>query len=863
MSPAVTAVPSVPPPPTPAAVTQAPTPTAPQDTFGSILARATGTAAANAAAPITLPEAAPPTDATVVAATAAAGNFVVGSGIVLSSTGSPVSLPTAEPPTSQGQPASPPPALGTTLSRAEQLQLRQSVSPQSLPQAVSRRTTPATQTSEQSPTRASTDTTQNPTPVPIPAAIPTPAAVAALPVPATGLPEGRSPVVLGQAPFISDHTTAPPSLATTTTGTPPVPVTATVATSALPDVLVGDRPSMAGERFAAIASAGARLTNQNPTTPSGAFAGVLSTVHSPTNLAASPLIAAAGPSVQPTPGLTTVGATQIPSLTAVADSSRISGSATASAGVLTNLPVSQAPTASAASRSGNPTPAATGLMGAATGTPVTPAAVPASAGVISTSTVRTVGPIPTNPQPNASGQAAAIQPTPGQTTVGATQIPSPTTVAGSTRISGSTMESAGMLTNLPASQAPATPSPVGLRGSTTPTAIGMVGPAPGSAVPPAAVPASAGVIAASTARAAGPTPTSLEAAVSGQTAVVQPTPGQTTVGATQTPAPLAATVVQPTPGQTTVGATQIPSPTMIVDSPRTSGSTTASAAGLTTLPVSQSPATSPPVGLRGTTTPTANGMVGPAAGPAVTPAAVQATTGVISTSTARAEGPTPSNLESPLSGQPTLSPTAVISGTTTVSESGLGFADLLRERYAEASGAMTSSANSTSAGGTAFSGPVGFATSTVGSVAATTPSQATSSTPAAQIAEGVLAHSGAATQNGTTEFRLRLDPPDLGPVQVHLTSDGSSIRGEVVVSNDSVRGMIESQLPELRQRLEAAGVTVQQFNVSTDTGGGGRGSPPQQSEPDPRFATDTVAPIRTPPPQTPGRQSAGRLDVTV
>jgi hypothetical protein len=774
MSPAVTPLPSVPPPPTPAAVTQAPTPTAPQDSFGSFLARATGTAAANAAAPSTLPEAAPPTDATVLAATAAAGNFVVGSGIVLSSTGSPVSLPTAEPPTSQGQPASPPPALGTTLSRAEQLQLRQSVSPQSLPQAVSRRTTPATQTSEQAPTPTSTDTTRNPTPVPIPAAIPTPAAVAALPVPATGLPEGRSPVVLGQAPFISDHIIAPPSLATTTTGTPPVPVTATVAATALPDVLVGDRPSMAGERFAAIASAGARLTTQNPTTPSGAFAGVLSTVHSPTNLAASPLIAAAGPSVQPTPGLTTVGATQIPSLTTVADSSRISGSATASAGVQTNLPASQAPPASAVSRSTNPTLVATGLMGPTTGSPVTPTAVPASAAVISTSTARSAGPTPTNPDAPVSGQPAAIQPTPGQSTVGATQTP----------------------------------------------------------VPLAAT-------------------------------VVQPTPGQSTVGATQTPAPLAATVVQPSPEPTTIGATQIPSPTTVVDSPRTSGSTTMSAAGLTNLPVSQAPATSPPVGLRGTTTPTTIGMVGPAAGSAVTPAAVPAATGVNSTSTARAEGPIPTNLESPVSSQQALSPSAVINGTATVSESGLGFADLLRERYAEASGVVTSSANSTSAGGTAFSGPVGFATSTAGSVTVTTPSQTTSSTPAAQIAEGVLAHSGAATQNGTTEFRLRLDPPDLGPVQVHLTSDGSSIRGEVVVSNDSVRGMIESQLPELRQRLEAAGVTVQQFNVSTDTGGGGRGSPPQQSEPDPRFATDTVAPIRTPPPQTPGRQSAGRLDVTV
>ena len=40
-----------------------------------------------------------------------------------------------------------------------------------------------------------------------------------------------------------------------------------------------------------------------------------------------------------------------------------------------------------------------------------------------------------------------------------------------------------------------------------------------------------------------------------------------------------------------------------------------------------------------------------------------------------------------------------------------------------------------------------------------------------------------------------------------------------VVSDDAIKRLIESQLPELRQRLEAAGVNVPNFDVSTDGGG--------------------------------------------
>lgn len=92
--------------------------------------------------------------------------------------------------------------------------------------------------------------------------------------------------------------------------------------------------------------------------------------------------------------------------------------------------------------------------------------------------------------------------------------------------------------------------------------------------------------------------------------------------------------------------------------------------------------------------------------------------------------------------------------------------------------------------------------------------------PVAQVADGIVTHAHVAIRAGETEFRMRLDPPELGPLKIRLTSDGDSIHGQVVVSNDAIRRMIESQLPELRQRLEAAGVAVQNLDVSTDANPG-------------------------------------------
>lgn len=133
-----------------------------------------------------------------------------------------------------------------------------------------------------------------------------------------------------------------------------------------------------------------------------------------------------------------------------------------------------------------------------------------------------------------------------------------------------------------------------------------------------------------------------------------------------------------------------------------------------------------------------------------------------------------------------------------------------------------------------------------------------------QIAEGFVTHARALASNDRTEFQLQLEPEHLGRVRIHLTATGDEVRGQLFVADDSVRRLIESQLPELRQRLESAGVSIQRFDVSTGStdsqaGQPWRGGPPQHYEPG--AVRQAIAPQRQPEP-APAR-SANRIDVTV
>ncbi len=93
-------------------------------------------------------------------------------------------------------------------------------------------------------------------------------------------------------------------------------------------------------------------------------------------------------------------------------------------------------------------------------------------------------------------------------------------------------------------------------------------------------------------------------------------------------------------------------------------------------------------------------------------------------------------------------------------------------------------------------------------------------TPASQIGDTWITHAEVQSRGGDHEFRLRLDPPELGEVRVRVHSSADGVRAELTVASDAVRAMIESQIPELRQRLQDGGVSVSQFDVTTNTPGG-------------------------------------------
>jgi hypothetical protein len=132
---------------------------------------------------------------------------------------------------------------------------------------------------------------------------------------------------------------------------------------------------------------------------------------------------------------------------------------------------------------------------------------------------------------------------------------------------------------------------------------------------------------------------------------------------------------------------------------------------------------------------------------------------------------------------------------------------------------------------------------------------------AAQVSDAFVTHAQVLVKGGRHEFQLRLDPPELGEVQVRVLATGDRLEARLVVTDDAVKYLIESQLPELRQRLEAAGVSVPQFDVTTDSGGRATGDERwQQSQPAFAPAPKSTAPAA----RTPTRSTAagGLIDVT-
>ncbi len=76
-------------------------------------------------------------------------------------------------------------------------------------------------------------------------------------------------------------------------------------------------------------------------------------------------------------------------------------------------------------------------------------------------------------------------------------------------------------------------------------------------------------------------------------------------------------------------------------------------------------------------------------------------------------------------------------------------------------------------------------------------------------------------QNGTHQAQLRLDPPDLGHLEVHISMTGDQASVQFHVQHGLVRDAVEAAIPRLREMLGSQGISMVHVDVSGQSMGGG------------------------------------------
>ncbi len=63
------------------------------------------------------------------------------------------------------------------------------------------------------------------------------------------------------------------------------------------------------------------------------------------------------------------------------------------------------------------------------------------------------------------------------------------------------------------------------------------------------------------------------------------------------------------------------------------------------------------------------------------------------------------------------------------------------------------------------------------------------------------------------QVRLKMHPDELGGVQIEMQVTGRSVKAKVIADGEDARQLLQDSLPELRQRLESQGLTVERLDV--------------------------------------------------
>jgi hypothetical protein len=126
----------------------------------------------------------------------------------------------------------------------------------------------------------------------------------------------------------------------------------------------------------------------------------------------------------------------------------------------------------------------------------------------------------------------------------------------------------------------------------------------------------------------------------------------------------------------------------------------------------------------------------------------------------------------------------------------------LRHRHATADGRPTAELTT----------PISHATE----MAARGPNQLDSQSLAEQLSTALQIHGDDLSAGKPIELHLRLDPPELGMVRVHLRLADDAVSVRFIAGDAEVTRMLESQLPDLRQSLAERGLAFAQCDVTCD-----------------------------------------------
>ena len=69
----------------------------------------------------------------------------------------------------------------------------------------------------------------------------------------------------------------------------------------------------------------------------------------------------------------------------------------------------------------------------------------------------------------------------------------------------------------------------------------------------------------------------------------------------------------------------------------------------------------------------------------------------------------------------------------------------------------------------------------------------------------------------TSEIHVALKPESLGDVTIHVRSEEGAMRAEINVQNATIKSMLETNLPQLRDQLAARGVVLQKIEIIAGT----------------------------------------------